>query len=66
MTNRTYAPRAWIDDEGRPHVSYWSNDHDSTQRAWEIGMLPKPQRAAATKQWFDEVSARQQQQPTQH
>ena len=30
-------------------------------------MLPKSQRAAATRQWFDEVSARQQQQqPTQH
>ncbi len=64
MTDRPASPRAWLDDEGRPHVAYWSNDHDSVMRAWEIGMLPKPQRAAATRQWFDEVSA--QQQPAQH
>ena len=65
MTPAAYTARAWTDSEGRPHVSYWSNDHESIQRAIEIASLPRSERAAATQQWFDDVLKQQEQKEMQ-
>lgn len=66
MTDRPASPRVWVDDQGQPHIRYWSFDHESIFRHTEIASLPVKQRATAWQQWIDEITARQQQQPTQH
>ena len=64
MTDRPASPRVWVDDQGHPHVRYWSFDHESILRHTEIYSLPVKQRASAWQQWIDEITA--QQQLTQH